>query len=126
MRHFLPLALAPGVLTRGMEPGPAARALVSGPGAAKRLTAPLRRALPGAVDVAVVAAPADPHLLATPLAVEQPKVVLEHCDPPWTNAWESRHKGRWSGPFGAPQSRKARGGFWLKIVPGPSLFQGAE
>ena len=97
MRHFLHLALSPSVLACGMKSGATLSLLVACPGPMKRFTAPDRRALSRAIEMAAITTPADANLFGAPLAVEQPVVVLEQPATPLESAGESRHKDQCSG-----------------------------
>lgn len=90
MRHFLHLALSPGVLARGMTSGSPKGSLIACIGAMKRFTAPDRRTLSRAIDMAAITTPADPNLFGAPLAVEQPVVVLEQLAMPPLKALGNR------------------------------------
>jgi len=81
MRHFVPLALTPGVLPGGMPKRTPAAELIPPPGRAQRLAPPDGRAISGAVHVAVIALPADGDLTVTTHAVVEPVSVLDHPVP---------------------------------------------
>jgi hypothetical protein len=72
MRHCLFLSLAPSPLTRGVPKRSATAVLVARLRAAHRLASANARALPDAIDVAVITAMADAYLRLTTLAVVQP------------------------------------------------------
>ena len=122
MRHFLPLALSPSVLARGMKLGAPKGLLVACTGPMKRFTASVRGAISRAIDMAAITAPADASLFSAPLAVEQPVVVLEQLAIPLESAGESRHKGQWSGCLRVARSQKARGGSRQRLTPGLRFF----
>jgi len=84
MRHFVP-AITIATLALGMAAGTTQRALIADAGATHTLTTCQPRALPGAVDIAVVAPRADLHLHPTAAAVVEPvRRLLEqpHAVPP--------------------------------------------
>ncbi len=72
MRHLLLLADPPALLSGGMTMRPAASALIASASPATRLQPSDPCALTGAVNVAVIAAAADPHLRRTTSAVVEP------------------------------------------------------
>lgn len=80
MRHIVQLTLTPGALTCGVFLRPARGALVALTGPAQRLPSASNTTLTGAVDVAVIATPADPDLSPATLAVVEPEIVLAHAD----------------------------------------------
>ena len=79
--QLLLLALAEVLLAGGMKLRAVPFLLVARAGVAHALTSCQARAVLRAVDVTVVAAPADPDLTLAALAVEKSAVVLEHRDP---------------------------------------------
>jgi hypothetical protein len=88
MRHFIELTLPPLSLPGRMPVRPATRALVAGAGAAVRGAAGNGCALPGAIQIAVIAPIADAHQHAAATAAIQPVALLPvlHPTPPqhWT------------------------------------------
>ena len=72
MSHCVWFTCAPATLPGRMTMRSATRALISCRGATQRLATTNLRALPGAVDVAVITAPADTHLHAAAAAVVEP------------------------------------------------------
>jgi hypothetical protein len=77
MRHFV-LALSVAALPLCMSMGTTERALIAGAGAAQALTAGQPRAIPGAVDIAVVTPRADLYLYpAAATLVEPVRRLLE-------------------------------------------------
>lgn len=95
MRHFLPPTHLPAHLSGSMTMRSAAGALIARAGTAARLPPADPRALTGAVDVAVVAAAADPHLHRTTLAVVEP--IARLAQPPQC---PSQNTGQCSGKAG--------------------------
>jgi len=79
MRHFSPVALTltPATLPLGMLGATARRALVAPPGLAQRATTLKCRTALETIDVFVIAAPTQAHLLLTPGAVVKPIVRLD-------------------------------------------------
>lgn len=75
MRHFLAASQSPGPLPRGVVACPAGGPLVAGPGPPHTLPPLGRGARPRAVEVAVIAAPADADL---PMAA---RAVVETVPP---------------------------------------------
>jgi hypothetical protein len=71
MRHFV-VARAVATLSLRMSARPAQGVLIASAGAAQALAACQPRALPGAVDVAVIATRADLHLYPAAAAVVEP------------------------------------------------------
>ncbi len=95
MRHFLQEPTAVAALARGVAHPTAARFLVALAGATKRLRALKRGATSGAVDVAVVAAPADPHLTAASQAVVEPVAAVAHPDGPAAGRLDTARESRY-------------------------------
>lgn len=82
MRHFLSLAVPPAPLAGCMSMRAAAASLVSRPCTMQRFAPADTRTLPGAVDLPVIATPADAHLHAAALAVVEPVGRLEQRSQP--------------------------------------------
>lgn len=72
MRHFPLPGCTVAVLPGSMVSGTAACALIARTGPTQRLTTANPRTLPGAVDVAMIATPAHPHLRSTAATVVEP------------------------------------------------------
>ncbi|MCU0692656.1 MAG: hypothetical protein MUF54_14745 [Polyangiaceae bacterium] len=87
MRHFLPVVPAPaGLPGRVMPPAPK-RLLVADACPSQAIATCLSSAFPGAITLAVVAAPADPQLATAPGTVQQ-SIALDDTHHiscrPWT------------------------------------------
>lgn len=80
MRHFLALAYPPAPLPGGMTVRALAGALIARAGAAARLQLGALRALTRTINIAVIAAVADPHLRCTTPAVVEP--ITRLAQPP--------------------------------------------
>ncbi|MGH8756197.1 MAG: hypothetical protein ACREU0_10355, partial [Burkholderiales bacterium] len=78
MRHFLCSTHPPSALTGCVSRSAAVAALVANASTSQRLASADRRALARAVDVAAVAAAADPNLLSAVSAVVEPMSLSEH------------------------------------------------
>jgi len=70
MRHFLGPPAPPGPLAGGMQPGTAPGPLVAGPGSTQRFPTLDPGTIRRAVDVSVITAPADRHLLPAALTLK--------------------------------------------------------
>lgn len=81
MRHFLCAADAVGVLAGRMPAGAAPRPLIARPGPPQRLAAANRRAGADAVELPVIASPADPHLPVAARTGEEPVAVPDRHGP---------------------------------------------
>ena len=81
MRHFLRSALTIGSLPGGMLARPLERSLVTRAGPLERLPTPDRSTLTPAVDLSVIAPPADPNLPMATHAVEEPVAALDDRHP---------------------------------------------
>ena len=88
LRHFLDFPLTPFLLSSGVAPRSTTGTLIPGAGAPVRGAAGDRRALPGAINIAVIARTADAHQHAAAPAAIQPVALLPllHPKPPqhWT------------------------------------------
>jgi len=88
LRHFRLFPIAPGLLPSGVSPGSTTGALIPSTGTPVRGAPRLGRALPGAVNIAPIAPPADAHQHAAAPAAIQPVALLPllHPTPPqhWT------------------------------------------
>ena len=99
MRHFPLPDRAVAALPSSMMSGTAARALIARTSPPQRLATANPRTLPGAVDVPVIATPADAHLHRTAATVVEPVGRLPQTphDPPpqrhWTAPGEAGIKG---------------------------------
>jgi hypothetical protein len=78
MRHFLCSTHAPGTLTGCVPRSTAVAVLVANASTPQRLASADHRALARTVDVATVAAAADPYLLSAVSAVVEPMSLSEH------------------------------------------------
>lgn len=125
MRHFLipgTVAALPG----RMMSGTAARALIARSRPTQRLTTAHSRTLSGAVDVAMIATPADAHLHRATATVVEPVARLRQTphDPSpthWTAAGETGIKGLPITPATGAEHRGPGGSTPIKR-PGPSSF----
>ena len=95
MRHFLPPTHLPAHLSGSMTMRSPAGALIARAGAPARLQPADPRALTGTVNVAVIAAAADPHLHRTTPAVVEP--ITRLAQPPQC---PSQNTGQCSGKAG--------------------------
>ena len=86
MRHFLHSPPAVSPLTSRVVSRPAAASLVASTRSAHRLAAPDLTAVRHAVDIPVIAPPADPHLPPTPCAVVEPVASFDERCPSRRNA----------------------------------------
>lgn len=101
MRHFLALADPPPHLSGGMAMRSPAGTLISGAGAAARLLPADPRALTPTVDVAVIAAAANPYLHRTTPAGVEP--IARLAQPPQC---PSQNTGQCSGKAGIKDLHK--------------------
>ena len=88
MRHFLRSALTIGVLPGGVLARSHKRPLIASASPPERLATPDRCTLTPAVDLSLIAPPADPKLPMATRTVEEPVAALDdrHPSPPqdWT------------------------------------------
>ena len=127
MRHFLALAHPPPHLSGGVTMRSPAAALIPRPGSTTRLAPADPRALTRAVNVAVIAAAADPHLRRTTPTVVEPigrltQLPQRPLPKHWTALGQGRHKGPAQSPFPGTAHRGLGGSDANLETLGPRFF----